>query len=874
MPTPPVKHPLTEPFMWLVVALGAAACLLSLYGQVWHPSVPLDARFLLIAVVTVFISSRLSVFIPRVRGEITVSDSLIFLTILLYGGDAAVLLATAEAFCSSLRFNKLWLTIAFNAGMMACATFLTVFALRLWFGPIVTVVHGEYSATFVLMVTAMALVQYVANAGIAAVRSALRTNQSILYTWCNGYLWTSVTYFAGASGAAIMAQLMGSLGTYAFFVAIPIVGTVYLTYRTYLQNVETSQLQAEQAERHVEELNHHIAEQERISRALRESEEHFRSAFDHAAGMALVTPDGRWLKVNGSLCQMLGYSEQELLAGHFQEITHAEDLSGELRALHKLLTGELATVQLEKRYTHKEGHVVWALTSASLVRTVEGAPLHFIFQIQDVTERKLAGEQVQFAAHHDALTRLPNRALLADRLSQAFERAHRDATRAYAVLFIDLDRFKGINDSLGHVSGDELLVEIARRLERCVRAIDTVARLGGDEFAILLDSVEGASSPGVVAERIHEQLALPFDLDGHEVCTSASIGIALSGDHYEKPEEIMRDADTAMYRAKSNGKARHEVFDASMHTAALAALTLENDLRRAVEREEIEAHYQPIVALPGGEIVGFEALARWQHPERGMVGPAEFIPLAEETGLIVSLGAQVLRQACRQARTWQQLSADRSLVMSVNLSARQFQQPELVDQVMQILHETGLAPHQLRLEITESAVMASAATAATMLERLKALGVQLSIDDFGTGYSSLSYLHRFPFDNVKIDRSFVSGINVDAESAKVVKTIIALATELGMTVTAEGVETEAQEGQLIALNCEYTQGYLYSRPVDGREAQRLLTERSEIMATVCAVGDEAAPPRAAIQRTSSGRARRRRSSASSFVFVAVRPIRG
>ncbi len=823
------KLKLLNPFTYMIIAAGAVAICISIFQlQV----APLDVRFFLIALVTVSFSSRLIVSIPRVKGEINVSDTFIFLTLLLYGGEAAVLLAAAESLCASLRFCKKRITILFNVGMMATATFLTVLVLRLCFGSIPAMTGGDYSAQFAMLITLMALVQYGVNAGLAAVRSALKTDQPIWYTWSDGFLWTSITYFAGASAAAVIAKLMGSVGVYAIVVTAPIIAIVYFTYRTYLKNVEASQAQAEAAQKHVQEMSLQMSEQERIGRKLQESEEHFRSAFDHAAGMALVNTDGRWMQVNHSLCAMLGYSEDEMLAARLHDLTHPEDLGHELVNLDKLMSGALSNSQLEKRLRHKSGHDVWVLTSASVVRDAGGKPTHFIFQIQDITERKRAEEQVHFAAFHDALTGLPNRVLLSERMSLAVERAKRKRDYQFAVLFIDLDRFKVINDSLGHPAGDQLLVEIARRLESCLRTTDTVARLGGDEFAILLDGTEGAYNPTVVAERIQETLSLPFDLGGHEVYTSASIGIAFSITGYDSPDDILRDSDTAMYRAKANGKARHEVFDREMHTRAVERLKLENDLRRAVERKEFEVHYQPVMDMTDGRVTGFEALARWRHPTNGLVSPADFIPLAEETGLIIPLGLQILRQACRQARQWQQLfPAEPSLTVSVNLSAKQFQQADLVEQVGQILQETGLNADSMFLEVTESTVMENAVEAEKLLEGLNDLGVRLALDDFGTGYSSLSYLHRFPFDALKIDRSFVSRMGDDPESTKIVKTIMTLASELGIGVTAEGVENERQQNQLIALGCRYAQGYLYSKPLYPAVVTDFMLERTSGLAS-------------------------------------------
>jgi diguanylate cyclase (GGDEF)-like protein len=419
------------------------------------------------------------------------------------------------------------------------------------------------------------------------------------------------------------------------------------------------------------------------------------------------------------------------------------------------------------------------------------------------------------AAFHDALTTLPNRTLLTENLKFVIERAKNHEDYQFAVLFLDLDRFKNVNDSLGHSIGDQLLIAMARRLESCIREGDIVARLGGDEFAILLDGIPNANEARNMAGRIQERLASPFNLSGHEVFTTTSIGIALSSTGYDHPENILRDADTAMYRAKAQGKACYEVFDKGMHTHAVYVLKMENDLRRALEREEFRVVYQPIVSLDSGQLAGFEALIRWQHPERGFVSPSDFIPLAEDTGLIVPIGLWILRKACQQLAKWQWLAAgNRELFMSVNLSSKQATQPNLVTEIHDILEETNIEARHLKLEITESAVMDNAEMSARLLKRLKALGVQLSIDDFGTGYSSLGYLHRFPVNTLKIDRSFIGRIGEAAENIEIVRTIVSLAENLGMEVVAEGVETLSQLTQLRKLNCRYGQGYLFSRPVD------------------------------------------------------------
>ena len=806
------KQKLNRPFMALVIAAGALVCILSV---VRLQAANIDVQLLLIAFATLVFGSRVGVQVPHVTAQITVSDTFIFLILLLYGGEAAVLIAAAEALCSSMRFANKWLTRLFNAALLACSTFVTAWVLQLCFGPTRDMVRASFTGNFIIALFLMASVQYVTNSGLAAFRESFKRNRSFVEIWQKHFLWTSITYYAGASAAGMITRLITGLGFYAFLIAVPIIGIIYATYRTYRRNIE--------------DAHNHANEQSRISQALQQSEEHFRNAFDHAAGMALISPDGQWRRVNGSLCNILGYTEQELLATNFQEVTFPDDLGNDLVHMYQLLEGKRKIDQREKRYLHRSGHPIWVLQSASCARNAKGEPLHLILQIQDITERKRAEEQVHHAAFHDALTGLPNRTLLADRLSLALARAKRNKEYQFAVLFLDLDRFKLVNDSLGHTLGDQLLVELGQRLELCMRKADTVARLGGDEFGMLLDGIKDPYDAIYIAERIQEELLQPFQLNGHEFLTTTSIGIALSQTGYEFPEDILRDADIAMYRAKANGKARYEVFDVAMHSHAVEMLNLERELRHAIERNQVKVHYQPIVSLADKSLVGFEALARVESEALGTISPAQFIPLAEETGLIIPLGMAVLQESCRQMRYWhEQFPQQPPLTISVNLSSKQFTQLNLVELITRTLNETKLDPACLQLEITESVIMEKGQEATEMLSQLKALGVKLSIDDFGTGYSSLSYLHSFPFDIMKIDRSFVSQLATHNESAGIVETILTLAHKLGKKAVAEGVETEDQLGMLRAAGCGYGQGFLFSRPLWPGAVERLLSNESSL----------------------------------------------
>ncbi|MET0624951.1 MAG: EAL domain-containing protein [Pyrinomonadaceae bacterium] len=794
-------------YVLAAVATGLAALAVSLPASA---RLLLEARYLLLAFCALTAGTRLYIKVPYAANAVPLSAGFVLLTALLYGFPAAVPLAAAAAVVSSLRLSRNGSALLQDSAPAATATALAGFALVALTG----------AAPPNLNVYAAALAALFFSFAQAATESAQLTaygrGNAAPRAWPRAYLdalvWTFTSYLLTSALAVLAAQVPAGLALDALIglaAACAAVDALYHAHR------------AGSATPHAWPPGAGLA---------RFAGSHaFGAAFEHAAiGMAILSAKGKLLWVNRSLSAFLGYTESELMYSSLKGITHKDDLGPALAALKSMLRQRSDFLQTEVRHQRRGGELVWALWNVARFQDPGDDETYLVLQLQDITQRKQSEERLRHDAFHDPLTGLPNRALFTDHVKLTIARAKRVSTRRFAVLFCDLDRFKVINDSLGHVAGDQLLVEVARRLERCLREGDTVARVGGDEFTILLDDLTDEAEATAVAERIQKEISAAIMLSGREVFTTMSIGVAAGTGSYSDPEDILRDADTAMYRAKSLGKARHVVFDHSMHASAVNLLQIETDLRKALEKGQFYLLYQPIVSLDNFKLCGFEALVRWHHPERGLISPLDFIPIAEETGQIIQLGEWALYEACRQMHEWQEKFPQASpFFMSVNLSAKQFNHMMLIAQVDDVLRRTGLNPRQLKLEITEGAVMDNIDAATEMLRQLRDLGVQLAIDDFGTGYSSLSYLHRFPIDTLKIDRSFVTRMANNTENIEIVRTIVMLAQVLGMDVVAEGVETKDQLKILRDLRCEYGQGYYFSRPSSPSDAEKIIVETNE-----------------------------------------------
>ncbi len=679
-----------------------------------------DAGVITLGILTVFCSCYLRIQLPRVNLHLTISDGLIILSMLLYGGEISLIIAVIETAFASINLLRKGVsikprTIVGNVLIAAISVFAASKAVALVFGPTGLILQRGDFTSFVWLIGLMSLSLFVVNSLLVAVLSALKNDRSFWEVWTENCIDALIMYLTGGIVAGIVFKALEQVNIFLFAAVVAFFGIIYLTFRRFVEDVrktvekakESERERAEEAEKHVGELRHYVAELERSSGALQESHENFRHA-----------------------------------------------------------------------------------------------------------------------AYHDALTGLPNRNYFIDTLKDLLQITRENSESNFAVLFLDLKNFKTINDSLGHSLGDRLIKKVGKRLSSMVREDDMVGRFGGDKFGIILTDLLSKEEATGFADRLAKRLAEPYTLDARQVFTSAKIGIAYGNSKYPEAEDILRDADIAMYYAKDNEE-NYVIFDQKMHIRAVTRLQLETDLRFAIERNEFELYYQPIISLDDASLTGFEALVRWNHPQRGLVPPNEFIPISESTGLIIPMTVQILHAACTQVVKWQKNSSTgKPLSIAVNLSGKHFGHPALVEQIKTVISESGIAPGNLKLELTESAVMENAETAILMLRQIKETGVQISIDDFGTGYSSLSYLHRFPIDLLKVDRSFVSAMEENTENGEIVRTVIALAKALKLRVVAEGIESIHQFHQLRILGCEYGQGYLFSKPLQVADIERLLADKT------------------------------------------------
>lgn len=681
----------------------------------------ISSGVVMLCLLTIFASCYLRLQLPRVNIHLTISDGLIILCMLLYGGEIAVFLTAVETALVNVNLKRQGVvlkvrTAVINVAFAVIAVFAASRAVGMIFGPIDIILERHEITSFVWLLAAMALSLFLVNSVLVAIYTSLRKERSFWKVWTENLFDAVLMYLTGGVVAGIIyTALDQGVNLYLLGAVIGFFGVIYLTFRRFVDDVkktvekakQAEQERAEQAEEHINELQHYVAELERSGEALKESHERFRHA-----------------------------------------------------------------------------------------------------------------------AYHDALTGLPNRNYFLDTLKDLLQQSREDTEIHFAVLFLDLKNFKTINDSLGHSLGDRLIKNVGSRLAQMVREGDMVGRFAGDKFGVILTDLLSRDEATGFADRLARRLAEPYTLEGRQVFTSAKIGIAYGNSKYPEAEDILRDADIAMYYAKDNEE-NYVIFDQKMHIRAVTRLQLETDLRFAIERNEFELYYQPIIGLETASLNGFEALVRWNHPQRGMVPPNEFISIAENTGLIIPMTVQILHSACAQVVKWQtRTHGQKPFSVAVNISGKHFAHPALVEQISTVISDTGIDPSSLKLELTESAVMENAETAILMLKQIKDTGVQISIDDFGTGYSSLSYLHRFPIDLLKVDRSFVSAMEENTENGEIVRTVIALAKALNLKVVAEGIESIHQFHQLRVLGCEYGQGYLFSKPLPVSEIDRLLEDEN------------------------------------------------
>jgi diguanylate cyclase (GGDEF)-like protein/PAS domain S-box-containing protein len=802
-------------YWWTVVLLGLATVAVSLVRVAAQPQQAWLQTGLgvLIAMGAGFFPVR----IPRSKSAVGTGEIFIFLLLLLHGPGAAALAAAGEGAVGAWRMSRRWTSRIATPAMAALAMYSVGSGLQMLLDRV-----AANAGLLMVLTMVFALAYWVANTLLVlAVPQLKRSERLKAADLFAAFGWIGIAYAGSAAVAALLYLTYRQSGVGVLMAMVPVLGMMLATLHYFFREQEAAEAVrlagAEADERERELAQRHVRE-------LEASERRFHSAFTHASiGMALLSFEGHILQANPALRSLLGRSGEELLQQRFQDLALDED-RGALETQLGLVDGhEFEGFALELRCRHSAGEAVWVAAHCSFFSEPGASSPCLILQVQDITARRKAEAGLHHIAFHDALTGLPNRRRFHEMLARAVASAVADPQQSYAVMFLDFDRFKLINDSLGHSAGDEFLIQVSRRICESLRPQDVVARLGGDEFAVLVRGLEHEGVAVSLADRMMDALRQPFLVANTELMTSASIGITFSALGYTNPEDVLRDADTAMYKAKGAGKARYALFDASLHTEVADRLRLEGDLRRAIDEGRLMVAYQPVCELASGRISGYEALVRWQHPTDGALSPASFLPIAEEAGLMLRLTDFVLHCACRQLHKWHGLDpAHAELTINVNVSGHDIAHAAFVARVTRAIVESGLHPRHLCLELTEDILMSRLEGALPVLGELQRLGVALAIDDFGTGYSSLSHLSSLPIDCLKIDRSFVSRLEAGTKEAAVVRSIVLLGSSLGKAVVAEGIETPSQLEQLREMGCRYGQGFLLAEPLAAAQAEQLL----------------------------------------------------
>jgi diguanylate cyclase (GGDEF)-like protein/PAS domain S-box-containing protein len=765
---------------------------------------------------------------PKTKISIAAGDIFIFLLLLLHGPEAAVLGAVLESTVCVWRTSKRWSSRIASPAATAVAMLTCGAGFKQLIGSLEragVVGDGVMFAAMMLFALSYFIVSPTLTTSVVYLK---RQRWPGAAEWLKSFGWLGLTYAGSASVAAVLYLAFRQFGVPTLVVALPMIAMFLTTLHYYFAQQEATEREA--AERSIREraeaAQREAAQQAHYLGELDRSERRFQSAFTHAAiGMGLVSVAGRLLRANHALCALLQRPAEAIGGTSFGEFLVPEDADTLNTQLQRVLARELDTLILELRCRPRDRAERWVLLHCAIFADAHESEACLIFQVQDITDRRLAESRLQYIAYHDGLTQLANRSHFYECLVRAIEAYRRDPSQQFAVMYLDFDRFKRINDSMGHSTGDKFLVRAARRIKQVVRPTDVVARLGGDEFAVLVELRGSTHQAVVLAERLQDVLREPFRIAGTEISSSASIGITFSDPSYQSPEEVLRDADLAMYKAKSKGKACYALFDASLYERASERLQLETELQQALASDQLSMAFQPLYQIESRRLVGFEALMRWDHPERGQIGPGSFVSLAEESTLINELTRWAIRYACRQLRQWhQQYPASRGLDVHVNISGKDLTGPQFAVFVRDCLREAGVSPSSLVLEITESTLMQQLETVVPTLKELRELGVGLSVDDFGTGYSSLSYLSVLPITSLKIDRSFVRQIGETKESGEIVRAIVRLGEALGKRVIAEGVETRAQLEHLQQMGCDWAQGFLLSRPLGVPQVAGLLAD--------------------------------------------------